>query len=536
MNLSAVRLAIYLVSAWLLISALTLFPGALRITGHEVDFLHALDTAYRIGEGDLPHLDYMTPLGLFAFLPIALFLQAGFGPGVSYLLAQVTVTAVLLPAIWWVGASRLQGWTRLLWGLGMVALGLSMIFGADNPAITVSMYYNRWAWIPAGVVVMLLLLPPRPGWNSALIDGALLGLAGAVLVMTKMTYVLALAPFALLALVGWRQWARLAIALVVFAVALGVVTLALGGIEYWMAYARDLLSVAIDSRRKYPGAAYADLISAPKFLPMTVLLLVSIIFLRTNGRKGEGLALLILGPGLIYITYQNWGNDPKWLFLLAIILFTLPVAERAFWGIRGSDFARILACAALLLYAPSMLNILTSSLRHAGVETEDYTPMFLDLAKADIEVRAKQNFVPVMEIPMTGIDMPEGHEPEEMAEPLRINGEELSACTLSTGFVGWTHKAVAQLGAVEEAVGQTVIMADVYDHLWLFGPFARSPGMAPWYYDSEDGFDGARYLLVPLCPVSPDAARGKLEVIEDLDWRLEEVIRTDLFILYRRAG
>ena len=162
--------------------------------------------------------------------------------------------------------------------------------------------------------------------------------------------------------------------------------------------------------------------------------------------------------------------------------------------------------------------------------------MFLDLAKADIEVRAKKSFVPVMEIPMKGIDMPEGHEPEEKAEPLRINGEELSACTLSTGFVGWTHKAVAQLGAVEEAVGQTVIMADVYDHLWLFGPFARSPGMAPWYYDSEDGFDGARYLLVPLCPVSPDAARGKLEVIEDLDWRLEEVIRTDLFILYRRAG
>ena len=48
MNLSAVRLAIYLISAWLLLSAVTLYPGVLRITGHEVDLLHALDIAYRI--------------------------------------------------------------------------------------------------------------------------------------------------------------------------------------------------------------------------------------------------------------------------------------------------------------------------------------------------------------------------------------------------------------------------------------------------------------------------------------------------------
>lgn len=536
MNPSAARFAIYLISAWLLVSGVVLYPGVFRITGHEVDLVQALDIAYRIREGDLPHRDFMTPLGLLAFLPITAFLNVGFGPGMSFLLAQVTVTAVLLPAIWWVGVSRLHGGVRLLWGLGMVALGLAMIFGSGTPAISASMYYNRWAWIPAGMIVLLLMLPPRPGRNSALADGVVLGLAGAALVLIKVTYVMALAPFALLVLLGWRQWGRLLVALAVFGGALAVVTLLVGGFDYWTAYIRDLLAVALDSRRQYPGVAFSDLLSNPQYLPMTILLLVSIVFWRSMGLKAEGLALLVLAPGLIYITYQNWGNDPKWLFLLAILLLAVPVRDRAFWGVSGPDFARLLAFAALLLFAPSMLNIVTSPLRHAGMTGASHTPMFTDLARADIEVNAARNFAPTMQMPMTGIAMPEGHEPDEDSGPLRVNGEELPACSMPTGVVGWTRKAVAQLGAIEEAVAQPVLVADVYDHLWLFGPFERVPGMAPWYYGTKEGFEGARYLLVPLCPISAGAARGKLEVVEDLGWTLEEVVRTDLFILFRRAG
>lgn len=541
MSFAPFRYLIVLCATWLAFSAVILAPGAFRVTGHEVDLIQTLDIAERLVDGLRPHIDFMTPLGVLSFLPISVFLERGYGPGHAYLLAQALVTAVLLPGIWWVGISRLSGRVRVLFGVGMVALGTALIFGAANPSITGAMYYNRWAWIVAMMVVLVLMVPARTGWRAPWLDGVLLGLCGAALVLTKLTFVVALAPFVLLVLIRDRRGAEFFVALLVFLLCLGAATAWMGGFGFWIAYFEDLLAVSQLSARSFPGKPLSDLLASPEALPRTVLLLAVIVLWRRTGRAADGLALFVLAPGLIYITYQNWGNDPKWLFLLAVLLLSLPVSASAkpLFGVPAPVAPKLLAAAALLLFAPSMINIVTSHVRHMGTESSAYSALFPGLERADIEVETARTYSPKADItiegdflaPPTDPDSTEAPEP-----PQRVLGEVLPDCTLRFGLIGWTRRAVAQLGAFEEAVGKPVLNADNNAQLWMFGPFERLDGMAPWYYGTRAGFEPATHVLVPFCPVSTWSRGRKLEVIEEMGWTLEEVGRTDLFILLRRAG
>ncbi len=542
MSFAPVRFAIYLGVAFLVLATLSLLPGVFHVTGHEIDLIQAVDIAYRMSDGLIPHVDFMTPLGVLAFQPIGWFLEAGYGPGRAFLLANVLVTLTLLPAIWWVGMSRLDGGVRVAFGLGMVALGLSMVFGGANPAIMASMYYNRWAWIPAFCVILMLLLPARPGWRSPLVDGVLIGLAGGALVLVKVTYVIALLPFALRAIISTGQWRLFGWAAATAIALLGWATVSYGGFALWPAYIGDLMAVAFESDRTNPGTPLSDLVASPATLSMTLVLLLVIVFWRRVRMKGEGIAMLLLAPGLVYITFQNWGNDPKWLFLMAIILLSLlpPETARPFWGVPPRVFSKVLAVVCLVLYAPSMMNIATSQIRHFGKDHSKTTYLFPGDLRSDIRVDVPRNFEPKMQLPLEGIDYPADYAKDENEseddKPLTVNGEEILDCSLNLGFVGWTRTAIEQLGAIPEAVGRHVLVADVYDHLWLLGPFARNDGMAPWYYGTSGGFDEVEFIMVPLCAVSQGERRSKLERIHEMGWTLEEVARTDLFILYRRAG
>ena len=538
MSLAPLRYAVLLLITFLLIGAVTVLPGVLRVTGHEFDLVHTLDIAYRLAEGDRPHLDIMTPLGVLAFAPIVTFLKQGFGPGMSYLWAQVLVTAVLLPGIWWIGVSRLQGWLRGVYGVSMVLLGLSLIFGNDNPSITTAMYYNRWAWALASFVIGMVMLQPREGWRSPLADGLLLGAAGGALALIKLTYVVALAPAVLVFILADRAWATLGFAILGCLAVLAVPTLGYGT-WFWQAYAADLIAVATGEMRTFPGVELGDIVASPANLSKTLLLLAAIMFWRKTGRMTEGLRLLVLGPGLIYITYQNWGNDPKWLYFLALLLIALPPlkSEKAFFGVPAPAAARVMALICVVLYLPSMITISTSSFRHLALKGEEYTPLFADLSKGDIEIQTLKSYTPGAAVPIENIPFPAGFEPEEEVETsITVNGERLIDCSLRDGYSGWTQKMIGQLGAAEAAVGHRVMVADIYDHLWLYGPFQRNIGAAPWYYGTDDGIDGAEFVMVPLCPMSTDARRRKLELIAEKGLTLEEELRSDLFILYRLAG
>lgn len=515
--------------------ALSLLPGTLRVTGHEGDLIHTIDAASRMADGQLQHIDYMTPLGVLAIAPIALFMKLGTGPGMAVLLAQALVCIVFLPLLLLATRGRMQGDVRVAFVAGGVLLTTALVYGGDNPATSLALYYNRWAWVLAALIILVLMVPPaRPTTRS---DALVLGLSAAGLALLKVTYLVGLLPFGLVALLYDRNWRLLGGALLVSLLVCAAATLAFGGLEFWRAYILDLLATMISSIRSQPGEDYTSLLGKPAYLTMSLTALVAVIYWRKTQRLRQGLLLLLLFPGLIYIVYQNWGHDPAWLFILGLILLAIPAPSQAkpFMDIDADAFARVLALIFFVIYAPSVINIGSSVPRHLGnVMDKKFVPLFPDPNWADLEVRRDTFEKPMATIALVGIKLPSASSAEsEPPSPVLLNGEELESCDLSTGLVGWLHKIAGDVQETGLVEGKQVMLADILDPLHMFGSTERLEHGAPWYYGVDEGAETAEFLAVPLCPLSVEARNAKLKALKTQELVLQEVARTDSVILLR---
>ena len=111
-------------------------------------------------KGQLPHLDFMTPIGIGAVWPIAAFVQAGLGMGHAIFAAQAAVAALLFLPAMRVALSRFSG--ALSWGFAfyLMVLCLALVHGEAEASISISMHYNRWAWALAYLAIPLAMLAP----------------------------------------------------------------------------------------------------------------------------------------------------------------------------------------------------------------------------------------------------------------------------------------------------------------------------------------------------------------------------------------
>ncbi len=520
-------------------AALQLSKGGFYIARHEGDTLHMLEIVLRMMRGDWPHLDFVTPIGIFAFLPMLLFIWLGFGIGMAFLLGQFLVALLVLPGLWWVGMSRFRGAWRYLFGAVVLTLVLALVHGETQIAVSVSMQYNRWAWAVAFLVIATALLPARRGQERPLADGAVIGLAMAVLALLKVTYFVGFAPAVLVALLAGRRWRELRWALVLGGAVAALVTLA-GGPGFWAAYLGDLLQVRGSDIRPQPSASFGAVIGAPAYLAGSLLAVLSVVLLRQSGRLREGLVMLLLAPGFFYVSFQNYANDPQWLALLALLLWMLPPADGATNapGLNLRRAGQFAAVAALALAAPSYLNLAYSPIRHLVADPADYRPVLPgspwgeDLQTA--RIRARQI---TAEVPLDGPDTPFAAVTDaDLREGIwqSFQGEPLPACSLKLGTIAWFSAAAADLRASGLAEGRTVFAADLLSSYWLFGAFEPLPGGAPWYYGGLPGFENADYLIVPLCPLALPVRRMVLEEVARSGVTLREVRRTEIYILYRK--
>ncbi len=511
-------------------TALMLLAGGLRINGHEADLLHVLDVISRMVAGDRPSVDFMTPLGITAFAPFAGLLALGTSHAKAILLGSGLVACLFLPAILHVAGSRMGGVVKWGFGLGLVIMMTAVVYGGDQATISISMYYNRWAWTISFLMLAVLFL--TPGDETPLRDGVIVGLGVGILATLKMTFAVALGPVVLLGLIlrrDGRFFAALAVSLLIW---LAAVTILAGGLDYWVSYVRDLLYVATSNLRARPGLSFGDVAAAPAYLPATAVLLLTVVFWRRVGLAREGLLLLVAAPGFIYITFQNWGNDPKWLFVLGIFLLVLRerAAGKTWFGADGRHASSLMATACLVMIAPSILNMGYSTVRHLALSADRFTPIF---EGSDIEFEIARNFEGAGSVglpPVAITSEPVSIADDEVVETV-LNGEVLDYCQMTTGLLGVTRSIQEELGARNLVSGKRVLVGDIYDFLWLAGPFERNRGMAPWYYGAPSGFNGTELLVVPLCPISDRARRVKIQSIVDRGWGLSEVFRTEHFIV-----
>lgn len=521
------RLFLFLTGVVAILGAATLAKGGLFINRHEGDTLHLTEILLRMGQGQWPHLDFVTPLGFAGFLPMASFVKAGFGIGTSILMAQVAVAVALIPAIWWVARTRFAHPWGMVFGACVLVMVMAMIHGETSPSISMSMHYNRWAWAAAFLAVPLAMLPARSK-GAVVVDGAIIGGAMAFFLLGKVTFGLALAPGLFLGLALRRAWSTLGVALFALLLAVLGVTASLG-MEFWAAYIGDLMQVKGSGIRPRAGVDFQTLLLAPRFLVGNLVLVAAIVLLRKSKTPDLGLVLVALMPGFLYITYQNYGNDPKWLALLALLMVA-----------TGSTVqARVVGLAAATLIAPSFLNMAVSPARHLMLNKEAYVAVLPDAPHTDLhapnfrvnQVRERRHVV-FSDPQFAALNELSSHK-----QDVSFEGITYAPCVQQLGLFGVYRDIGKDLRAFGLPGQARIFTTDTFNAIWMFGGFTPLQGGSPWYYGDLSGIEDAQYLLVPSCAVSPHTFEA---MIEDLNGKegvtFKELRRTELYTLYEKQS
>ncbi len=519
---------------WAVFAGLGLLKGGLYLGKHEVDALHVLDILARLDLGQRIHQDFQTPIGLIAFAPIRLFMHMGMGAGMAFIAAQTLVGLLLLPAIYRVVSSRMTFGIGCFFGLAVLTLAMAMVHGGSDPASSISMHYNRWAWAIGFVVIAAAVLPARRSQRQSL-DGVIIGTGLGVLACLKVTYFVGFFPGVIVALILHRQFRAIFAGLVAGLAVAALVTL-WQGVDFWLAYMHDLQTVASSKIRPYPGAKIGDLIGGAKGMAITAAVLAAVMFLRQAGRETTVIALVLLLPGFYYVTYQNFGNDPIWLVLLACLIWSSrPRSDRRNGaGIELRSALNVVVFVALAVVSPAFVNLLKSPLAHFAVDTSKYhrfTARFEDVQTANLRSYKIEGAVP-LDGANSGLEAYAVL--AERPEPDQINGVVLGACQVRLGMVSVFEeigKSLAEQGLVKD---QNLYVADITSAHWMYSDALPPVGSAPWYYGDLSGIEAADLLVVPVCAVH-QAQRGRIlkSIAERDDILLEELAQTPLYRLFR---
>jgi hypothetical protein len=538
--MSAIRpiiLALMLGILWAVLAAILLIPGHLAIAGIEADVLHALDGAVRMQGGAVPHLDFTTPLGLLAFGLPALALAQGLGPGTALIVSNLAVALLLLPMLFWLGTTRLGRWTTIALVIWALAEAGGLVHDAAIATVTFALSYNRWGWVVLVALALLMLVPAREGRRTATGDGLMLGAGLAFLALLKMTYFLALVLPALVWLLSGRRWRTLGIAAAVGLAAMAAVTI-WAGPSFWLAYLRDLAIVANSEVRPRPGMPFAEILASPNSAMASIALLGGIMVLRLSGLKTQGLVLLTLLPGVLYVTFQNWGNAPVWLVALAIALAEARSrlsGDRRVAGLPARTALGGLALIALTHVAPFATNMLASPLRHLGASREAHVDPIVRPGWDDLLFLKDRGALSLAQVPLIlPAEVPE--DPRAAAEllPVTFMGRSFGACLSTSGFIAQMRARAEGLRAVPGLDPGRVLNTDLVNVTWLFAGGEPLPGGSPWYYGGRRGFDAADWVFVPACPNSPQARAIMLAELEDAGWTFRERWAGEAGAIYER--
>lgn len=484
------------------ICALAALRGGFDFAKHETDMLHLVDIVLRLEGGAKLHEDVMTPLGLWGLLPFVALKEAGLGLGAALKWGQVLVAGLLLAPVMWVAVSRFRSVPlAVAFGAVVLLLAAGMVYGGDDVKLSLSMHYNRWAWAIVFLPLAVVLLPAER--VNVLADGAVIGAAMAALVLIKATYFVAFAPAVILGLLLRKQGR---VILIAASVGLGLLALqtVFSGFGFWQAYLADLLAVARSPVRPAPGQGWAQVMLSPAYAAGTLLAIGSLLWLRGKLKdEPAGLILALVLPGAIYVSYQNFGNDPLWLLLWGLVLLALAQGQEKMRGLE------LMGALALALVAAPAINIAMSPLRHVLQPQAAFEPLIAQ--HPDLRGVAVR------------FERPLG---------TYVLEEDDSECTLAGGSVAHMRAMAERLEGAGLG-GQPAYVAGLFNTLWLYGDFEPLTGGAPWYYGSLPGIEAAGVFVLPECSFKPEFKALAMEEIKARGIRLAPLYQDELLSAFR---
>ncbi|MGE9007091.1 hypothetical protein ACO2JO_00800 [Leptospira interrogans] len=261
------------------IAAFTILVVAVAALVHVVpygravwDFVFILDGAYRIGVGQIPHVDFASPIGPLT-LYLTHFAERLFPGGQPFIGLHALAWLMVVPPFA-VIASRIQS----PWGFAASFVVLAVVvlvpYTLDSTMLSEISYfatYNRFATAILFLAALWYVLPKARG------DGVLLGYLLTALIFIKITAAIAMLGLVVAAvLLGRARPAALFAMLFVTAALAGLVELTTGGLV--SGYMHDIVSMSALNRG---GAAFRlAASSARNWLPLVVTITIVVLAAR----------------------------------------------------------------------------------------------------------------------------------------------------------------------------------------------------------------------------------------------------------------
>jgi hypothetical protein len=176
--------------------------GIPPITALSTDISILLESGWRIINGQTPHLDYYSPLGLFTSLPIAFGMKIASPSASSITYGNVLLLVIFTPWAWLIARDRLSALNAFLFTLFMALLLVApRALGSPMSEVTYAMLYNRQAFVFLSILFIEIFITPRTPERypakSQFIGGLSSGILLALIFYCKVNY-LAIAIFAIL--------------------------------------------------------------------------------------------------------------------------------------------------------------------------------------------------------------------------------------------------------------------------------------------------------------------------------------------------
>jgi hypothetical protein len=319
-----------------------------------------MDGAWRMANGQRPHIDFNSMIGPAAYLPTVIGLRLTSNIVKGFAVGQALVGLVV--GVWaYLAGQKLYQVPRVLYALCVAAIAISPgQLGLSPFALTPGVTYNRYAYSLLGIL-LLDVLGTEPGkeFRGGLSSGAVLG----ILAFMKITS-FGVAVFFVVALMPLRvsirsRWLGMAI---------GFVSLALPFAAYlhfdMAAMIRDL---ALTAAAKHVQLVELYMYDSIAFEAGTGLLLTLIASLFLFQSSAHGLAKRVLLAGLVLVLanlvliFTNWQqSELPLLGLFFLVLNQFVVPRRPHLTVPASGTPTVMIAAATLLAGITVGSTLTS--------------------------------------------------------------------------------------------------------------------------------------------------------------------------------
>lgn len=176
--------------------------GIPPITALPTDISILLESGWRIINGQTPHLDYYSALGLFTSLPIAFGMKIASPSASAIAYGNVLLLVTLTPWAWLIARDRLSALNAFLFALFMALLLVApRPLGSPMSEVSYAMLYNRQAFVFLSMLLIEIFITPRTperySAKSQFIKGLSSGILCALIFYCKVNY-FAIAIFAIL--------------------------------------------------------------------------------------------------------------------------------------------------------------------------------------------------------------------------------------------------------------------------------------------------------------------------------------------------